>query len=90
MEIYKREVDMSPKALHRRISLLEEHATSMREWSLTVEENTEMQRQVVEVGKDIVSAMRVLGWVGKLFKWIASIGAGFAAIWAAIKFGLHL
>lgn len=71
--------------LEQRITVLERHADSMLAWRKSVEENTEVQREVVAVGKDIIAAVRVLGWVGSGIKWLAAVGAACAVIFAAIK-----
>lgn len=75
--------------LEHRVTALEMHAVEMKAWRKSVEENTEVQREVVAVGKDIIAAVRVLGWVGNGIKWLAGVGAACAVLMAAIKAYLH-
>ena len=71
--------------LEQRVLVLEKHANEIAAWKTSVEENTEVQREVVSVGKDIIAAMRVMGWVGNGIKWLAAVGAAAAVIFAAFK-----
>lgn len=71
--------------LEHRVTALEQHAESMSEWRKSVDENTAVQREVVEVGKDIIAAVRVLGWIGNGIKWLSGVAAASAVIFAALK-----
>lgn len=75
--------------LEDRVSALEQHADSMSAWRKSVEENTEVQREVVAVGKDIIAAVRVLGWIGYAIKWAAAVAAACAVIKATVSGWLH-
>ncbi len=71
--------------LENRVTALEKHADGMNAWRKSVEENTEVQREVVAVGKDIIAAFRVLGWIGHGIKWLAGVAAAVAALSLAVK-----
>lgn len=73
------------KIIEDRVAALESHATSMMEWRKSVEENTEAQREVAQVGKDIIAAMRVIGWVGSAIKWLAGTAVAIAGLISLIK-----
>lgn len=83
-------VDDKFSKLEHRVYALEQHADSMSEWRKSVEENTEVQKEVVAVGKDIIAAIRVLGWIGTGIKWLASISAACAVVLAAFKGWFHI
>lgn len=68
--------------LHRRVSALEEHAKGIDSWRVSIEENTAIQLEVVEVGKAIVKGM---GWVRSIIIWIGMIAAAVSATVVAIK-----
>jgi len=51
-------------------------------WKETVQEATEVNRKMVEVGENILLA---LSWVGTAAKWIIAIGGAVAVVYAAIK-----
>jgi len=76
--------------IEEKVDALESHAKSMVEWKKSVDENTEMQKEVAQVGRDLIAAMRVFSWVGKFMKWVATIVAGVIALIAAIKGISHL
>lgn len=69
-------------SLHNRVAILETHAARMLEWKASIEESTEVNREMVEVGKALLTALR---WVAVGAKWIATIGAGAGALWYGFK-----
>lgn len=51
-------------------------------WKETIQESTEVNRRMVEVGEGILIA---LSWVGIAARWITAVGAAFAAMWVIVK-----
>lgn len=67
-----------------------------REWQETIEAQLEVNtkltaqhaedtREMVEFFRAAQQGFRVLGWIGKAVKYVAPIGAGFAALIAAYR-----
>lgn len=56
---------------------------AMQEWRSTIAEAVEVQREMVDVGKDLIKA---LGWASVAAKWILTIGAAATVVWQAVKF----
>lgn len=83
------EAEMHRRAADGRIELLEK---SVNELSGGLAENTKVTNQVKANTEELVDllhfakgGLRVLGWLGSFAKWVAAIGAGFAAIYAFIQ-----
>ena len=76
------DAELTPLHLHRRITDLESHAQSMDAWRVTIEENTAIQLEVVEVGKAIVKGM---SWIKTIVVWIGVVGGAIAGTVIAIK-----
>lgn len=74
--------DISPMALHQRLEIVERHALTMIEWKASIEESTEVNKEMVEVGRALLKA---LGWVAVGAKWIAYMSAGIGAVWYGFK-----
>ena len=47
-------------------------------------------RGLLEAWRSAKGAIRVLGWIGAVSKWIAGAGIGLGLLWAAIKTIIHL
>ena len=69
----------------RRIKALETAMTTIVEWKESIDESTAVNREMIAVGRDIASAIRVLGWVGAGIKWLAAVGAACAVVWAMMR-----
>jgi len=74
--------DLSLLALHTRMAKVEIDAASMAAWRRSIEESTEVQRELVQVGQNILKAM---GWIGSAAKWIVVIAAAVKLTWMAVK-----
>lgn len=84
------EPDLRPIALHHRVTKLEAHAAAMIAWRASIDASTEVQKEMVIVGQDIVSALRLLGWIGKAAKWLASVALATYVIMNALKWGSRI
>ena len=78
-------VGLQRKSDGERLHDVEEELRSLREWRETIEESIAVQREMVEVGRDIAGAIRVLGWIGKAIKWLAAVGAALGITYASTK-----
>ncbi len=68
--------------LGRRISDNENSINAVLAWKASIEESTEVNKEMVEVGKAILKA---LGWVNAAARWIIAIGGAVAVVWTAVK-----
>lgn len=66
----------------RRLTDHEDKIQLVLDWKNSIQESTEVNRRMVEVGEGILAA---LSWVGSGARWIVSIGAALGAIWVFIK-----
>lgn len=73
--------DDSDAAAERRQSL----ETRMDTLERKLEENTALTKGVVDVFGSLAGGIRVLGWLGAAAKWVVSIGAAGAMVWALIN-----
>jgi hypothetical protein len=93
-EIRIKKIEMQASDHKRRLDdhdgLHANHTTSIKamlDWKASIEESTEVNKRMVEVGENILVA---LSWVGMAAKWIAAVGAACAAIWMGIKSIMHM
>ena len=82
--------------LHRRITDIEtdvqelkKHASAMTEWRASIDENTEVSKEGVEVMRQLISAVHVFGWIATGAKWVTWISAACAGIWVGLKWAFH-
>lgn len=66
--------------------LMQAHIKSMLEWRETIAESTEVNREMVEVGKAL---LKTLGWVKVVAKWIISVGTACAIVMGLAKYVLN-
>ena len=66
----------------RRITDHDGKLQAILEWKSVIEESTEVNRKMVEVGENL---LLMLGWVGIVAKWIAVVSAAFAVFFGAFK-----
>ena len=66
----------------RRLNDTDNKVKLVLEWKASIEESIEVQKRMIEVGETLIE---VLGWVGTMARWLTSIIALFAAMWAAFK-----
>lgn len=66
----------------RRITDADSKIEMVIAWKNAIEESTEVNRELVEVGKAL---LKLLGWIKLASKWITSVGLACGIIWGAIK-----
>lgn len=71
----------------RRITDHDGKLQGILEWKAAIEESTEVNRKMVEVGENILLALQ---WVGIAAKWIIAVGGAIGAVWIAFKALVHL
>jgi len=71
----------------RRITDHDGKLQALLNWKDAIEESTEVNRKMVEVGENLLLA---LSWVGIAAKWIVAVGAALGAVWMAFKAMVHL
>lgn len=47
-------------------------------------------RGLLEAWRSAKGAIRVLGWIGAVAKWVGGVGVGLGLLWAALKAIIHL
>lgn len=76
------EPNLSPLSLHTRLTKVEEHTIAMMAWRASIEESTEVNKEMVDIGKAL---LRALSWVAVMSKWITAVSAAIAFLWIGIK-----
>lgn len=66
----------------RRITDHDTKLQSIIDWKASIEESTEVNRRMVEVGEALIEA---LGWAAKASKWTLQMAAFFGACWYGFK-----
>ncbi len=66
----------------RRLTDHEDKIQLVLDWKNSIQESTEVNRRMVEVGEGILAA---LSWVGIGARWIMSIGGALTAVWLFVK-----
>lgn len=51
-------------------------------WKATIQESTEVNREMIEVARSILKA---LSWVGTAAKWVTRVGVALGMLWGAFK-----
>jgi hypothetical protein len=78
-----------PPDIASRLFAIEQEQHAMREWKETIEESIAVQKEMIEVGRDIAGAIHVLGWIGKILKYLASVFIFFGIAYGTFKGTLH-
>jgi len=65
---------------------LAEIRTNQHEQAIDIKE----MRDLLSAWRSAKGAVKVLGWVGAIAKWIAGVGIGLGLLWAAAKTFVHL
>jgi len=71
----------------RRLNDHNDKLIAILDWKAAIEESTEVNRKMVEVGENILLA---LSWVSVGAKWITAVGSACAILWVTIKAFLAL
>ena len=75
--------------LESRVAALEDSHLAIVQWRRTIDESIIVQREMIEVGRDIAAAIKILGWVGKAIKWLAALSASCGIVYATLKGVYH-
>lgn len=62
----------------------------MAEWRKSIEASIASSKEIVEITKDIQKAIKALGWIGKVIKWLAVTVAATLTVWKACRGFIHL
>ena len=89
MEKRVKALEITTEQYGRRINDHDDKLRNILDWKSAIEESTEVNRQMVEVGQDILKALRWVGvlarWMAKVSKWVITIGGAFAVVYSTFK-----
>jgi hypothetical protein len=75
-------LEVTTEAHGRRITDHDGKLQAIIDWKSSIEESTEVNRRMIEVGEALIE---VLGWAGKAAKWTLQIVAFLGACWYGFK-----